>query len=413
MAVNPWLTSDDLVAAVQRKISFPLSQITFTEDDILAFANEEMEISQVPSVLQFHEEFYVTRYVTPLVVNQVYYPIPDRAIGMRLRDVFYMDDQGNQFDMTRINADDQAYFQANTGNNNGVFRFYLEGNSIVLSPTPQVAVTGSILMTYFIRPNQLVPNSNASYVSGFQQTVTVDNATLTPFDTIQIGSITYTAVVSGAVSPQFNIGVTSILTANNLVAAINSNTDAVASNGSGTTAVITLNFPTRQMIINPVTFNVGLGLEVPLTFSVVFTAITPNITNGSIIDFLQTKPGHMIRGFSITIPSMGINNNVITFAQKSDVPDKLIIGDYICNENNAIIPFIPPELHSGLAERTCARILAALGDQAGLQASNQKLQEISNAQNALLDNRVDGAPQKVLARHSLLRYGRFGIWRKV
>lgn len=413
MAVNPWLTSDDLVAAVQRKISFPLSQITFTSDDILAFANEEMEISQVPSVLQYHEEFFVTRFTAPLVANQAKYPIPERAIGMRIRDMFYMDTEHNMFDMARINPDDQAYFQDNTGNQNNIFRFFLEGNYVVLSPFPQFSIVGSLLMTYFIRPNQLVANSNASIISGFQQTVTVDNATLTPFDTIQIGAVTYTAVTSGAVAPQFNIDATSVLTASNLVAAINANTDAVASNVSGTSAVITLNFPLREMTIYPVTFNVGQGLVVPATFSVVFTAVTPNITNGINIDFLQTKPGHSILGISVPIPSNGIMNNVITFALNDQVPYNVVVGDYICNENNAIIPFLPPELHSGLAERVCARILAAIGDQAGLAASQGKLQEINNAQNALLDNRVDGSPQKILARHTLLRYGRFGIWRKV
>jgi hypothetical protein len=54
---NPWMTSDDLLESVKRKISFPSSQSTFTDADILAFANEELMISQVPSVMSFHEEY--------------------------------------------------------------------------------------------------------------------------------------------------------------------------------------------------------------------------------------------------------------------------------------------------------------------------------------------------------------------
>jgi len=46
--------------------------------------------------------------------------------------------------------------------------------------------------------------------------------------------------------------------------------------------------------------------------------------------------------------------------------------------NQCIIPQIPPELHSGLAERTAARILASLGDMSGLQASNAKIQELES-----------------------------------
>jgi len=77
---KPWLTSDDLIAAVKRKIALPISQITFTESDILDFANEEMAISQVPSVMSFHEEYFVTEITADLEANKSRYPIPDRAI---------------------------------------------------------------------------------------------------------------------------------------------------------------------------------------------------------------------------------------------------------------------------------------------------------------------------------------------
>ena len=66
---TPWMTTDDLISAVKRKISFPISQNTFSEEDIIQFANEEMFIAQVPSVLQYHEEYFVYRVQTPLVSN--------------------------------------------------------------------------------------------------------------------------------------------------------------------------------------------------------------------------------------------------------------------------------------------------------------------------------------------------------
>jgi hypothetical protein len=84
------------------------------------------------------------------------------------------------------------------------------------------------------------------------------------------------------------------------------------------------------------------------------------------------------------------------------------IGDYACVANECIIPQIPPDLHNTLAERTAARILAAIGDTEGLQASNAKLQEIETRQGTILDDRVEGSPQKITARHSLLRYGKMG-----
>ena len=56
MSKKPYYTSNALIEAVKRNISFPISQVTFSEEDILTFADEEMFLEQVPSILQFHEE---------------------------------------------------------------------------------------------------------------------------------------------------------------------------------------------------------------------------------------------------------------------------------------------------------------------------------------------------------------------
>lgn len=69
MATTPWMTSKSLIASVKRKIAIPASQSTFTDSDILAFANEEVMIAQVPSILKFHEEYFVYKVETPLVSN--------------------------------------------------------------------------------------------------------------------------------------------------------------------------------------------------------------------------------------------------------------------------------------------------------------------------------------------------------
>src|SRR3990167_2549765 len=120
---NPYRTSDDLISDIKRKISFPVSQATFSEDDLLQFLNEEMMISQVSSVLDYHEEYYVTTVETPLVSNQNNYSIPDRAIGMKLRDLFWKDSSGNIFEMTRVSSDDRAYFQQNSGATQSIHKF--------------------------------------------------------------------------------------------------------------------------------------------------------------------------------------------------------------------------------------------------------------------------------------------------
>ncbi len=537
---NPWMTSDDLIASVKRKISFPVSQVTFTNNDILAFANEEMFIAQVPSVLLYHEEYFVTYKVLPLQTNLNIYPIPNRATGMKLRDLFWQDQNGNLFEMTRIEEHDKAFFQMNGGSNQAIHTFYVQGNDVVLTPGVVNSPTGALVFVFFLRPNQLVKNDRAAIIQSFGQTVQINNSLINPLDTFSInpnplyvntfpdttqetlvlnpafsntsvftavntlgGTITaitaysadqtqvtsanhqlspgQTVVISGSnsnpiidgtytvqvidpnnfiinyailvpgtagtfTSPnQFAIGISNAATAANLSAAINAVGSIITS--SSTNNIITLQFANIASVIS--TSNV-YGFLIPsktlqINFQTLPSTYTDNETNitgplfvnNTLIDFLQTEPGHKIYLYDVKIPPTGISGTTITFPIYSlfvptgtvnnvginpainVIPNvqvtlaSLKIGDYICLANESIIPYIPPDLHNGLAERASARILAALGDQAGLQTANAKIAEIETRQGNLLDNRSEGTPQKVVNRHSMMRYGKMGITRRV
>lgn len=416
---KPYLTTDDLVASVQRKIMAPIAQSAFTYDDYVAFLNEELLISQIPAVLTAHEEYFVDEFLVPLQANKNKYPIPDRAIGMKLRDVFWRDQSGNLYQMTQITEEDKAFFQRSVGANQAVHKYYLQGNDIVMTPTPAGNPTGSLVLVYFLRPNQLVKNDRAATLTGFSKTVTINNASLTPGDTFKIidtsidlyGNTTVTTTefvaVSGSPSSstEFQIGINSAATANNLQIAINSSVSiypaTVVSN------VISIGYS----VLGTAFVGSSLGISVQNTQTLVFDQVPANITNGSLVDFLQTRPGHKIYDYDILIPLSGISGNSITLPA-ADIPYDFTIGDYVCSQNECIIPQIPPELHNGLAERASARILAAMGDTAGLTAANAKIAEISAREGTLLDNRVEGSPRKVTNKHSLLRFGRIGTRRR-
>jgi hypothetical protein len=542
MATTPYYTSTDLINAVKRKISFPINQATFLNLDILAFANEEMFIAQVPSVLQFHEEYFVTYKRVQLQSNLSRYPIPDRATGMKLRDLFWMDQNGNLFEMTRIEEHDKAFYQRNVGANQAIHKFYVQGNDVVLTPGVVDSPTGSLVFVFYLRPNQLVKNDRAAIIQNFIQTTKINNSLIVPLNTFSIsvqpnyysltgtstiqqvgllalpigsqGPIPFTAVntaggtitsitsyssiyalitsvnhqlssnqtvvisgsncnpiidgtyqiqvidansfiipfqigVSGSAgtftSPnQFIIGTTDAATAGNLAAAVMASQvipSAISNNN-----IITFSFGniyTALTTNNPVGFLIPmstLGVNfnaLPSTYTDQETNVTENLFQpGSLIDLLQTKPGHRTYLYDVIVPSNGISGSTITFPISSLlVPTETVnngggqpgspisstvqlilanlqVGDYICLANESIIPQIPPDLHNGLAERTAARILAALGDQPGLQASMAKIQEIETRQGNLLNNRSEGNPQKVVARHSLLRYGKMGSNRR-
>jgi hypothetical protein len=401
MAYTPWLTSDDLIASIKRKISFPVYQSTFTEQELLDFATEEMMISQVPSVLSFHEEYFVTTLEVTLREGKRRYPIPERAIGMKLRDLFVKDSNGNLLEMTRVAQDDRAFFQRQPGTNQTISKYYLEGNDVVLAIDEEsVPTDGSALVfVYYIRPSRLVKNERAAVIEAFAKTLTVANASVVSGDTVTIDDTTLTA------GTDFAIGATSNETATNLAAAITT-ADIVESATVATgTAVVTLNYRDLETDIES---SNSSGIAVQETQSIVFTDDVPaNIENGATIDFLQTRPGHKIRKIDVELGDNVVSGDTVTF-DEDDVPEDLIVGDYICLANECIIPYIPTDLHTALAERTCARILAAIGDVQGLAATNEKIAEIEIRQGSILDNRVEGSTRKVRARNSLIALGKMG-----
>lgn len=403
MATTPWMTSDQIIASVKRKIAVPISQNLFSEDDLLAFANEEMLVAQVPSVLQWHEEYYVYSEEIQLESGKNRYPIPSRAIGMRLRDVMYKNQNGDLTEMTRIDASDKAFFQQNVGANTAIHKFYLENNDVVLTPVTISNPTGSLVFYFFLRPNSLVRDSRAAIISSFHKSITVTNGSLSAGDTVIIDGISFEAVAGAPSGNQFQIGGTSDISATNLKNAIQTNGIMTA---SVTTNVVKLTYSDIKKAVS--SLSSGLSVQSGVTAEC-SAAIPSNITTGSVVDILQTKPGHKILTYDISAGT--VSGSEITFAS-GDIPEDTAVGDYVCTQYECIIPQLPTDLHSGLAERTSARILAAMGDREGLAVANQKIGEISMKEGTLMDARVEGAPRKVNARHSILRHSSMGTKRR-
>lgn len=167
-----YLTSNTLIESIKRRAMIPSNQSTFTDQDFLALANEEMNIGIVPSIILQHQNYLQAKQNQPLLPNTSQYPIPYRAIGNMLMDVFYVDTSLNYFEMTRISKSDLPDF--NGPYTQGYARlFYVENNEIVIFPTITGQVSGSIEMEYYVRPNQLVTEDRVGIITGIN-TVTGD-----------------------------------------------------------------------------------------------------------------------------------------------------------------------------------------------------------------------------------------------
>jgi hypothetical protein len=394
MATKPFYTSNTLIEAVKRSMSMPISQITFSDEDILAFASEEMYLSQLPSILQYHEEYYVFEQIVPLKPNVSKYPIPNRAIGMKLRDLFYQDTNGDLREMTKINPDDEAFFQTSTGLQDAPYRYKIENNSIVILPQVAQNPTGNLVFRYFLRPNALVKNDRAVICSSFAKTITVTNSNLQPGDEILIaGNI----LVAGT---DFVIGTSSSATAGNLNTVISSL--GLELSTISTANVIEVDYFDRNLSIA----SNSPGLTIQSTISVKSSQVVPDIfAAGKLVDILQEDGGHSTYKIDVRLPPGSVSQSAVSI-NEADLPTDFVLGDYICLQYESIIPQIPTDLHILLAERTAARILQALGDSQGLDQSNKKIQDYEARQSVLIDTRVDGSPMKVLNTHSILRYSK-------
>jgi hypothetical protein len=392
VSLKPYYTSTDIIEDVKRTISVPLNQNTFSEDDILKMTNKELFLTQVPSILQYHDEYLVYTEDVDLIFAKNKYPIPSRAIGMKLRDVFFKDNNGNVYEMSKISPDDKSYFQRFAGAKNSPFHFYLEGNNVVITPVTEGMGLGKLQFVYYMRPNSLVTNDRAAICTAFLKQVTVDNSTLVSGDTLQINDLLITT------GTDFTIGATSQASAVNLSAFINTSEDYTATvSGS----IVTVRY---ELLSTTFTSN-SLGMVVQTSQVIEFDQVPSNITNSSLVDFLQTTAGHVLYDHDVKLGKNAVSLNTITF-NSGVIPADFVVGDYICTAHECIIPQIPDDLHPLLIERTCARILESMGDTEGLKNVNTKISELEARQATIIDNRVEGAPSKILNRHSLLRYGK-------
>lgn len=388
----PYYTSNTLIEAVKRNISFPIAQVTFSEDDILRFADEEMFLEQVPSILQFHEEYFVFNELVPLVANQSRYPIPKRAVGMKVRDLFYEDESGQLIEMTRISPDDKSFMTTRGDSFPTPIYYYVENNSIVLAPSVGPTPTGSLAFSYYLRPNSLVRDERGIVCQSFSKTITITNASMVIGDSVSLNGTV------GVVGTDFAIGINDATTANNFIAWIGSLIESQFT-ASAAGNIVTITYEDRN---SEITTTNTTAFVIQSTITLNTTDVPTDVVSGSLVDILQTEGGHSTLAIDIKLIPNSVSLNSLTF-REDQLPEEFIVGDYVCARYECIIPQIPTDLHMLLGERTAVRILQSLGDRESAKQGTEKIDRLEAKQATIIDNRSEGAPLKVVNTHGLLR----------
>ena len=417
------LTSCALIKTSLRRAMIPSDQATFTCCDILDIMNEELGIHILPVVLRAHEEYYVIDEDQALAACTIRYKIPYRAVGNKLRDVQFVDNAGTQYEMTRVSLEDRPEYQGSYTNNQ-FLTFYLENDSIVLMQNQ--ITNGSIRSSYYLRPNELVKDNRGGTITLITPTICV---TVTSFedlvsgtdDTIAIGGITFTASCAAVTlgDATFQAAASNCATATSLAAQVNAHATAgtvvtatatcdiieVVSDSSAAGATITVTYTDNDC-------NAGITVSCEQTQFTLATFPT-HFSTTCVFDFVQGLSPNKIIGFDRCVASVSSTNKTITFVLNqlttldlfSITPQQLTfdVGDYIMKAEETIVPQLPTELHPIIAQRTAVKMLEALGDVEGMKMAQNELERMEYNAMTLIDNRVEGAPQKVTNRHSILK----------
>lgn len=381
------LKTNDLIRSIKRRAFIPSSQETFSDEDLLGMATEEINIGLVPLIQRMHEEHLVYFVDIPLEEDRKRYPIPPRAHGNKLRDVALVDENGNIFEMHRYSLGEISDFTNTTTyiNNRG---FYLENNDIVLSNF-DVNYGNSLRIYFYMRPNHLVVESKGSVVDSITLASEVDQ--INP----KTGSISSISAGTPTVLVSSNHG----LKNGQLIQITGSNTTPSIDGFHEITFVDTNTFSIAftTTTIGSSSANFATALKVKkLKLSVIPTAFLQT----NFFDFVQNTSPNKIIHYEVRFNSINQVTKDISFVEE-DVPN-IVTGNYITVMEESIVPNIPTELHPILAQRVAVSCLEAMGDESNKQSAERKLAKMEQDAGTFLDNRVEGAMQKIKSRHSPL-----------
>ena len=163
------MNTTELISALKIHGSFPTSNDLFSDADFLSLYNHQLLAEITPLMLKLNEEYFLQSKDFTIAAGSTY-RIPTRAIGSKIRTLFYVDGSGNQSSLARLFEEDRP------SNASG---FYMLRNSIELSND---YTSGTLRMKYLARPSSLVLTTACAQISSIDtvtNTVEVSSAPAT------------------------------------------------------------------------------------------------------------------------------------------------------------------------------------------------------------------------------------------
>lgn len=384
------LTTDKLIKSIKRRAFIPRSQETFTDADFLEMATEEVNLGLMPFIMKAHEEYLVYYVDVPLVAGKRNYPIPSRAQGNKLRDIFLVDNNNRLFEMFRYNLDEQSDFDSwvNSSDSRG---FYLLNNEINLTSAPTTAAS-SLRMFFYLRPNSLVLPERSGTI--------VQIATNTIIDNINPASASISAIDLSGIVTSSSHGFSS-----NDKVLISGTNSTPSANGFWTVSVINENSYKIDQTFT-VASTTGGAVRYLDCYVLSLSQIPKHFSQDLFYDLVQNISPNKITNYDLDANTVDFTLKQVSFPITAfrEVP---VVGQYLTTSEETIVPNIPTELHPILAQRVAIACLEAMGDEQNKQSAERKLAQMELNGMSLIDNRTEGSQQKIKNRHSSLKQSSF------
>lgn len=161
-------TTDSLVASIKRRITLPDAENLYQDEDLIAFASDELSSTIEPLVHSVQQEYWVTRLDVALVADQLNYTIPIRGIVNGLRLVTMVTPSGFELNFPLLRPENTAATSSwlSPYTLSVLYGFNLEDDHIVVFPKQIVAnPVNSVRFRFERMPNQLVPTDEAAQIT--------------------------------------------------------------------------------------------------------------------------------------------------------------------------------------------------------------------------------------------------------
>ena len=160
-------TVDDIVANIIASCRLPISQVTFTPQNIIGFLQDEQQTTVTELIKKVREDYWLANYDQTILTNVFSYPMPPRAAAGSLRNIVFVDASGFEIDCPHLDPDQikvPSYFAFRPSwQGQGAF---LQNDRVILWPQTFTNTSYKLRQKYERQPNSLSSNSNCMQITG-------------------------------------------------------------------------------------------------------------------------------------------------------------------------------------------------------------------------------------------------------